>query len=79
MYNKLEARRDELTDEVRNLEGTLADYNITLDKLRINTRPEDVKYAHTHVKSQNEKLKSELDDIFMERKKMEEQVDGIRN
>lgn len=53
MYNKLEARRDELTEEVRNLEGTLADYNITLDKLRINTRPEDVKYAYSHVKNQN--------------------------
>jgi hypothetical protein len=38
---------------VRNLEGTLADYNITLDKLRINTRPEDVKYAYGHVKNQN--------------------------
>ena len=61
LYNKLEARRDELSEEVRNLEGTLADYNITLDKLRINTRPEDIKYAYTHVKTQNEKLKSELD------------------
>lgn len=56
---------------MRNLEGTLADWNITLDKLRINTRPEDVKYAYSHVKSQNEKLKSELDDIFIERKKIE--------
>ena len=53
LYNKLESRRDELTEEVRNLEGTLADYNITLDKLRINTRPEDVKYAYSHVKAQN--------------------------
>jgi hypothetical protein len=60
-----------LVEEVRNLEGTLADWNITLDKLRINTRPEDVKYAYSHVKSQNEKLKNELDDIFIERKKIE--------
>jgi uncharacterized protein (DUF3084 family) len=31
------------------------------------------------VKNQNEKLKSELDDIFIERKKLEEEVDSIRN
>lgn len=61
------------------MEGTLADYNITLDKLRINTRPEDVKYAYGHVKNQNDKLKSELDEIFMERKKLEEEVESIRN
>ena len=47
-----------MVEEVRNLEGTLADYNITLDKIRINTRPEDVKYAYSHVKAQNEKLKN---------------------
>jgi len=29
--------------EVRNLEGTLADYNLTFDKLRSKTRPDDIK------------------------------------
>jgi hypothetical protein len=57
---------------VRGLEGQLADYNLALDKLRVNTRPEDVKVAYQHVKNQNDKLKSELDDVFLERKKMEE-------
>ena len=57
---------------MRGLEGQLADYNLALDKLRVNTRPEDVKVAYQHVKNQNDKLKSELDDVFLERKKMEE-------
>jgi intraflagellar transport protein 74 len=59
-----------LTTEVRSLEGQLADYNLALDKLRVNTRPEDVKVAYQHVKNQNDKLKSELDEVFLQRKKI---------
>lgn len=61
LYNKLEARLEELNNEVRQLEGQLADYNLALDKLRTNTRPEDVKNTYQHVKNNNEKLKNELD------------------
>jgi intraflagellar transport protein 74 len=57
LYNKLEARLEELNNEVRQLEGQLADYNLALDKLRTNTRPEDVKNTYQHVKNNNEKLK----------------------
>jgi intraflagellar transport protein 74 len=52
---------EELNNEVRQLEGQLADYNLALDKLRTNTRPEDVKNTYQHVKNNNEKLKLELD------------------
>ncbi|MGK3945894.1 hypothetical protein ABK046_47055, partial [Streptomyces caeruleatus] len=72
LYNKLEARLEELNNEVRQLEGQLADYNLALDKLRTNTRPDDVKNTYQHVKNNNEKLKSELDEIFIERKQIEE-------
>jgi intraflagellar transport protein 74 len=58
VYNKLESRLEELNNEVRNLEGQLADYNLALDKLRTNTRPEDVKNTYQHVKNNNEKLKN---------------------
>lgn len=57
LYNKLESRLEELNNEVRQLEGQLADYNLALDKLRTNTRPEDVKNTYQHVKNNNEKLK----------------------
>jgi intraflagellar transport protein 74 len=79
LYNKLEARLEELNNEVRQLEGQLADYNLALDKLRTNTRPEDVKNTYQHVKNNNEKLKLELDEIFLERKKIEEQTDSMQN
>lgn len=53
LYNKLEARLEETNNEVRQLEGQLADYNLALDKLRTNTRPEDVKNTYQHVKNNN--------------------------
>ena len=42
------------------------------------TRPEDVKNAYFHVKNQNEKFKHELDQIFLERKKYEEEIESIQ-
>ena len=53
IYNKLESRLEDLNSEVRNLEGQLADYNLPLDKLRTNTRPDDVKNTYQHVKNNN--------------------------
>lgn len=64
---------------MRQLEGQLADYNLALDKLRTNTRPEDVKNTYNHVKNNNERLKQELDEIFMESKKMEEQTEAVQS
>ena len=60
------------------LEGQLADFNLALDKLRANTRPEDVKNTYQHVRNNNEKLKQELDEIFLERKKIEEQNEAMQ-
>ncbi len=53
LYNKLETRVEELVAEVKDWEGQLADYNLAIDKARINTRPEDVSNSYKHVKSQN--------------------------
>jgi intraflagellar transport protein 74 len=72
LFAKQETRHEELLREVRNLEGDLADLNLALDKLRLNTRPEEVNFAYQHVRSQNEKRRSELDSIYMERKKLED-------
>jgi len=68
LYLQLEKRQDELLKEVRNLEGTLADYNLTFDKMRSKTRPEDIKNMFEYIKLQNDRLRVQLDDIFMERK-----------
>jgi hypothetical protein len=43
-------RYEELSKEVRNLEGTLADYNLAFDKQRTNTRPEDIRNMYEYIK-----------------------------
>ena len=59
---------------MRNLEGQLADYNLALDKQRTETRPEDVIAMFEHVKFQNDRQKAVLDELFLERKGMEDQI-----
>lgn len=79
MYLTLEKKYDDLIKEVRNLEGQLADYNLALDKQRTETRSEDVIAMYEHVKMQNDRQKSVLDELFLERKQMEEQIGNAEN
>jgi len=73
----LEKKYEALTKEVRQLEGTLADYNLAVDKQRAGTRPEDIRNMYEHIKTQNDKFKVQLDDLFIERKSQEEQINAI--
>ncbi|KAM3138162.1 hypothetical protein pb186bvf_009835 [Paramecium bursaria] len=77
LFGQLEKRHDELTREVRDLEGQLADYNLAFDKFRANTRPEDIRNIHERIKIQNDRQRSQLDDIFIERKQQEDQITQI--
>ena len=38
-YGGLQKRHENLLNEVRALEGTLADYNLAMDKARVSTNP----------------------------------------
>jgi len=75
----LEKKYEGLTKEVRELEGTLADYNLAVDKQRAGTRPEDIRNMYEHIKTQNDKFKAQLDDLFIERKTQEEQIQAIES
>ncbi|CAD8054404.1 unnamed protein product [Paramecium sonneborni] len=79
LYVQFERRHEELTKEVRDLEGQLADYNLAFDKWRANTRPEDIKNIFERIKIQNERQRSQLDDIFIERRGQEDQINQIEN
>lgn len=59
---------------VRNLEGELADYNLSLDKMRTDSRVEDVNMMLDHIKYQNNKQRQILDNLFVERKGNEEKL-----
>ncbi len=56
---------------MRQSEGELADYNLALDKHRSDTKPDDIMAILMHIQNQNEKLRMQLDDIFVERKELE--------
>lgn len=76
LYVKLEKNYDTLINEVRQLEGELADYNLAQDKYRAGTKQEDILQLYHLIKSQNDKKKQQLDEVFMEKKEMEnEQAD----
>ena len=73
-YVGLEKQYDGLINEVRQLEGELADYNLAQDKFRAGTKPEDILALYNHIKAQNEHKKASLDELFIERKEMENEI-----
>merc|ERR1719343_1559250 len=68
LYNSLEKRYEALVKTVRNLEGDLADHNLATDKQRTDTRPEEVHHMFQVMKSQNEQQRSDVDQIFLEKR-----------
>jgi len=73
-YLTLERKYDVLINDVRQLEGELADYNLAQDKFRAGTKTEDIMGLYNHIRLQNDKKKSQLDDLFLERKEMENEI-----
>lgn len=77
LYLTLERKYDILINEVRQLEGELADYNLAQDKFRAGTKVDDIMALYHHIRLQNEKKKSQLDELFLERKEMENDISEI--
>lgn len=80
---QLKKRHEALLKTKENLEGQLADYNLTLDKLRTATDPDDVQQMANQLAEKNRQMGTELDRLFVTRKQregdianMEEQVEG---
>lgn len=74
LYASLEKRYDSLVKTVRALEGDLADHNLATDKQRTDTRPEEVHHMYQIMRSANEQQRSDVDQIFMEKKSHEEEI-----
>jgi len=70
-YLTLERKYETLIKDVRRFEGELADYNLALDKFRSDTKSEDIEALHMHIKNQNDKQRSLLDNLFSEKRDME--------
>lgn len=74
IQKNLDSHHSKLCSEVRELEGTLADYNLAMDKQRSGTRPDDLINITEHISIQNKKLRAQVDHIFTERKNVEEKI-----
>ncbi|CAK0846453.1 unnamed protein product [Prorocentrum cordatum] len=74
MYSSLEKRYEALVKTVRNFEGDLADHNLATDKQRTDTRPEEVHHMFQVMRQQNEQLRSDVDQIFLEKRGHEEEI-----
>ena len=60
-------RADNLSAELRDLQGQLGDYNTLVDKLHTDADLEDIERHYTQLKSHNAVESSVLDDVFLER------------
>jgi len=73
-YLTLERKYEALIKDVRKYEGELADYNLALDKYRSDTKPDDIEALYMHIKMQNDKQRSHLDNLFGEKRDMETEI-----
>lgn len=73
-YLTLEKKYETLIKDVRKYEGELADYNLALDKYRSDTKPEDIEALYMHIKNQNDKQRNHLDNLFAEKRDMENDI-----
>ncbi|KAF4664361.1 hypothetical protein FOL46_004290 [Perkinsus olseni] len=71
-YRQYQRRYQSLLDEVKGLEGELADYNLALDKQRISIRPEDLERQYLEIKEKNAFGREQIDNVFLEKKECEE-------
>lgn len=76
-YVRLEKKYEDLIKEVRELEGTLADYNLAMDKARTNTDPYEITRYQEVLRERNKALEQEVDVIFLQRQKEESRVRKI--
>ena len=76
-FKTLEKKRENLIKEVRNLEGELADYNLSLDKKRSDANADEVLANFEYMKAQNQRSREFLDSLFLERKTIEEETGRI--
>ena len=64
-YGQYERTYESLLNEVRDLEGTLADYNLARDKIRTGADPQDIETFSKQLREQNNASAQELDQFVL--------------
>ena len=76
-HSTLEKQYEELFQSVRELEGTLADYNLAMDKTRMGTGVEEIQKYCDRMKENNANEAKEADKIFLLRTDKEKEVNVL--
>lgn len=76
-FGGLRKRRETLLAEVRGLEGTLADYNLAMDKARGGTDPSELNEYIAEYEVKNKQLAAEVDRVFVIKKQTDEEARQI--
>ncbi|KAJ3182990.1 Intraflagellar transport protein 74 [Geranomyces variabilis] len=78
-YASFERRADGLAGELRELQGTLGDFNTLVDKLHTDTDLEDIERHCQQLRVKNERDEIVLDDVFQERQAREAAVRDVES
>lgn len=76
-FFKLAQRQQTLEDEVKRLQGELANYNLMVDKSHTVTDPEEVEKEYRALKAVNEKETKKIDVIITDRSEIERRARDI--
>ena len=72
-YGQLERKYETLTNEMRELQGQLADYNLLLDRSRAHREVEEVLDEAQHLAQTNHNDRGRVDELFQHRSALESQ------
>lgn len=72
-YGQLERKYETLTNDMRALQGQLADYNLLLDRSRAHREVDEVLEEVQHLGSQNQADRARVDELFQHRTALEQQ------
>jgi len=70
-YGQLERKYETLTNEMRTLQGSLADYNLLLDRSRAQREVDEVLDEVQHLASANQADRGRVDEVFQHRSALE--------
>jgi intraflagellar transport protein 74 len=78
-YLQLEKAMEASMQEVRTLEGQLADFNLALDKLRYNANVKEIRESFTELRNRNDYERRQIDEIFERTHSVEEKTTEIKD
>lgn len=76
-YGQLERKYETLTNDMRGLQGQLADYNLLLDRSRAHRDVEEVLEEAQHLAQANHGDRSRVDELFQHRSALENQCRDV--